>query len=1046
MGLCQICGVGFERISCAAFAYLAGFARRAGVAALREGPVEMAIYLRKSKGGIGVKGMRRVVGVLLAAVMVIGLVPGTAWAAENKLSPPQNAHWATDDEGNGYPGWFYWEPSVSDTGESDLEYDISVYNGSEEVYHVGWSARGTTEAFLVDSFLWEPHESGQYRFSVQLIDWDDETRSSDPVWSDTWIYNNPGAYLSAPNSLSAEGNTLIWHNDSGSDSQDIEWYFSAEENSQNQGGGSYAGSKNNSADLSKITRNFRYGDGYYHVRVRNLSRDITTICPSDWSDYLTLHVVDGTAEATDSAGTIVLSENLTLTNVSYSYEEGEDGYNSGSVGSQEIIFTVTGPSNVTDVRIAGWTYDQPTAAEAQESAESWSAVWKKNGDVLSANTPPFWSGSIHPVYADDLGKTVYVTLAGLDTDLNLVGYTVVKTDMPGAAFGGGGGGTASTIIASGDCGAQGNNLTWTLNSDGLLTISGTGAMTDFRYDADVPWNNYASEINTVMITGGVTSIGNYAFAYCNSLASVSIPNSVKTIGRAAFCGCRSLPGVSIPDGVMSIGDSAFFACDELTVVSIPDSVMSIGDSAFWYCTSLESVQIGPGVTSIGDFAFSACSSLTDINVSEGNASYASIDGILYDKNKTKLISCPSGKSGSVVILDTVTSIEARAFYDCSHLTAVTISDSVKTIEDGAFQGCSSLESMTIPDSVTTIGNYVFNSCTNLAELRIGKGVTTIGVSEGEFGEGGIFYYCTSLTRIDVDADNANYSSENGVLYNKNKSSLIAWPPGKGGVATIPDSVKSIGVNSFGGCYKIVSVSIPDSVTAIGAYAFNHCGMTSLKIGNGVTSIEDCTFCGCFNLTKISFGSSVISIGRHAFESCNGLTAVAIPDSVTTISSSAFDHCTSLVMVSIPQSVTSIKYGAFSDCPKLSDVYYSGTEAQWHGIEIDNNYNYNDSILNANIHFNSSLPPVTVLDEGTRADPVTKEEIQYEVWSDDSVAVFGDVSMENPVLVANYDKNGRMTGLTRLIKPGAVDLSGGDTAKLFWLSESSVPKCDCVPIG
>ena len=216
---------------------------------------------------------------------------------DGKLAPPQNVRWETDGEGNGYPGYFYWEPSASDTEDTDshLEYLVEVYRGSECVYQVGWSARGTEKPFRVASFLWEPHESGQYRFSVTLEDWGDESRNSDPVWSDVWTYDNPGVYLSVPYGLHTEGNTLIWQNDSSSDFQNIEWDFSEEENSEKRDGGSSWATVNNTADLSKVTKSFRLGDGWYHFQVRNLSRDIRAACPSDWSEYLSVQVVDGAA-------------------------------------------------------------------------------------------------------------------------------------------------------------------------------------------------------------------------------------------------------------------------------------------------------------------------------------------------------------------------------------------------------------------------------------------------------------------------------------------------------------------------------------------------------------------------------------------------------------------------------------------------------------------------------------------------------------------------------------------------------------------------------
>ena len=256
---------------------------------------------------------------------------GTGGGTENgRLAPPRNARWETDEEGNGYPGYFYWEPSISDTGDSDthLEYLVEVYKGSERVYMVGWAARGTAKPFRVASFLWEPHESGEYRFSVTLEDWGDESRNSEPVWSDVFIYDNPGVCLPVPYGLHTKGNTLIWQNDSDSDFQYIKWYYSEEENSEERGGGSSWAIENNTADLSNVTKSFRCGDGWYHFRVRNLSRDIRAACPGDWSEYLTVQVIGGEIVSGGGSSYTVLEQGSRtdpVTNETIRYETRSDG-------------------------------------------------------------------------------------------------------------------------------------------------------------------------------------------------------------------------------------------------------------------------------------------------------------------------------------------------------------------------------------------------------------------------------------------------------------------------------------------------------------------------------------------------------------------------------------------------------------------------------------------------------------------------------------------------------------------------------------------------
>ena len=175
-----------------------------------------------------------------------------------------------------------------------------------------------------------------------------------------------------------------------------------------------------------------------------------------------------------------------------------------------------------------------------------------------------------------------------------------------------------TIVASGNCGDNGDNVTWLLDNTGKLTISGSGAMADYNHTTSrVPWDN--ATITSVVIENGVTSIGNYAFENCSGLTSITIPDSVKTIGGYAFSGCSKLTTITIPDSVTSIGDSAFECCDSLTTITIPDGVISIGDEAFRWCDNLNTVVIGSGVgeTGVEVDAFINCDILTTVYAPAG---------------------------------------------------------------------------------------------------------------------------------------------------------------------------------------------------------------------------------------------------------------------------------------------------------------------------------------------------------------------------------------------------------------------------------------------
>ena len=326
----------------------------------------------------------------------------------------------------------------------------------------------------------------------------------------------------------------------------------------------------------------------------------------------------------------------------------------------------------------------------------------------------------------------------------------------------------------------------------------------------------------------------------------------------AFQNCTSLTSVTIPNSVTSIGQAAFLSCSGLTSVTIPSGVTSIGSAAFSYCNGLTNVTIPNSVTSIGNYAFRECRGLT-----------------------------------SVIIGNSVTIIGSEAFSYCTKLTSLTIGNSVAIILDCAFQYCYGLTSVTMPNSVKNIGHSAFQFCNGLTSVIIPSSVTIIGEQA--------FYPCDGLTSIVVDANNTTYSSQDGVLYNKDKTILIEYPCGKPGGFTIPTSVTSIGNWAFAECYGLTNVTIPDGVTEIGSSAFYL----------------------CTSLTSVTIPNSVTSLGWSVFQRCTGLTSVIIPDGVTRLWSWAFDECTGLTSVIIGSGVTSIEDWAFSGCTALTRAYLLG---------------------------------------------------------------------------------------------------------------------------
>ena len=395
----------------------------------------------------------------------------------------------------------------------------------------------------------------------------------------------------------------------------------------------------------------------------------------------------------------------------------------------------------------------------------------------------------------------------------------------------------SDIIASGYCGAEGNgeNLSWTLDSKGLLTISGTGKMADYSIE-NIPWMNNRTDIKVVNIVEGVTCIGEFAFYYCTSLTSIDIPDGVTYISYSAFRGCSSLTSITIPNGVTSIGNYAFKGCSLLTSITIPNGVTRIGDYAFEGCSLLTSITIPNGVTYISYSAFRGCSSLTSITIPNG---VTSIDEYAFEG--CSLLT-------SITIPNGVTSIGENAFYGCSALVSVNIPDSVTSIGENVFYGCSALVSVNIPDSVTSIGENAFHGCSALISVTIPDSVTSIGYSA--------FSSCTSLVSI-----------------------------------TVPNSVTSIARAVFSHCSSLASITIPDSVTSIDDFAFDSCtSLVSITIPNSVIIIDDYAFANCTSLVSITIPNSVTSIDDHAFYRCASLTSIDIPNSVTSIEEDAFTEC------------------------------------------------------------------------------------------------------------------------------------------------------------
>ncbi|MBN2730576.1 MAG: leucine-rich repeat protein [Bacteroidales bacterium] len=287
----------------------------------------------------------------------------------------------------------------------------------------------------------------------------------------------------------------------------------------------------------------------------------------------------------------------------------------------------------------------------------------------------------------------------------------------------------------------------------------------------------------------------------------------------------------------------------LKSITLPATITSIGMQAFGNSQYLSTINISSTVNSIAARAFEICAAF--INVDSNNPNYSSVDGVLFNKNKTKIIHYPVSKTGNYTIPASVNSIEPRAFWECTKLESVTIPPSVNSIGDCAFWESEGLTNVNIPPSVTSIGDCAFWSCTSLANINIPSSVTSIG--DAAFG--------SSSGLINVEADNSKYSSIDGVLFNKTQTELIHCPTSINGSYIIPSSVTSIGNSAFSNCYGLTSMEIPTSVISIGSTAFIECSnLISVTIPSSIISIGSQAFWGCFRLKSIySYNTSPQSL-------------------------------------------------------------------------------------------------------------------------------------------------------------------------------------------
>ncbi len=419
------------------------------------------------------------------------------------------------------------------------------------------------------------------------------------------------------------------------------------------------------------------------------------------------------------------------------------------------------------------------------------------------------------------------------------------------------------VPQSDSTGTCGESLTWTL-AGGTLTISGSGAMTDYNESNTAPWYSGREQITAVVVDRGVTGIGAYAFYGCVNLIDITLPEGLTAIGEYAFKGCSALGRVEILNGMTTLGYDAFRESG-ITEVVLPEGLKTIEYGAFYNCANLRGVSLPSTLKNLGGYAFYKCSALTEITLPQ---------------NLTKMGSfCFDSCTGltEIEIPSQLTTIEMYAFRGCTALRSVTLPEGLNVIETSAFSNCEELTQIHLPESITELGGSAFSGCKNLTTVNLPQGITKI--------QNSLFYDCSSLAAI-----------------------------------TIPGSVLTIENNAFSGCSSLTAVEIPTGVSTIGSWAFSKCtSLTEIVIPEGVTGIAYGTFYNCTALEKITLPGGLTEIGEQAFSNCSALQAIELPEKVTTIGARAFYGCKMLKQITLPDSMTEIGKQAFQDCASLQSV-------------------------------------------------------------------------------------------------------------------------------
>ena len=563
------------------------------------------------------------------------------------------------------------------------------------------------------------------------------------------------------------------------------------------------------------------------------------------------------------------------------------------------------------------------------------AAFADNRAMTSVTLP----ASIHTIYSSAFNNTALtdVYFCGAKADIAYITISDGNVPLTNAVWHCNDGDTTYTAPVSGYLTA---GITWRVENDQVLTISGQGSMPDDLR----PWAIWRDSITSIVVGEGINSIGRNAFAGMNAVTAVSLPSSLTSINQYAFSDCGQLAAITIPAGVTQIGHSAFANCRSMNSIILPDTVYELGENAFAECAALQQIQLPKSINCIPRGLFCGAG-LTSITVP------AHVDTIGYG-----------------------------AFGRCGELTEVSLPAALNTIGSDLFEGCDKLTDIYYPgttDDVLKIVIGVNNSKLINAVWHYADGIGSYptlssGILSPDFdwrldfngtlivSGGGAMPDCNS----ELPAPWNKYAPyirsvivENGV---KTIGSEAFADFTKLTKVAIPNTVTSIGNGAFRGDTALEQIEIPSSVTRIGEEAFRDTGLTTITLPDSIISIGAYAFSYCKNLTEIGLSAKLVTIPDSLFRYSTALTEVVIPDHVKQIDWEAFYYCRNLERVSLPRAIGMIGDAAFGFCDALTDVTFRGKKAEADGVFIGNG---NEALIRADWHYTDSDSPSQVVTSG-----------------------------------------------------------------------------------